>query len=214
MRGHDNIASDVEPEPRWCLLRLDLLLHRNQRVDHRVSDLVDVFVRGTLANEVRDRLGRVDEEKLRERVRKDPVDLLWHRPVEASKPGLDVADRNAELCRDKRCGKGRVHVPGDEQDVRPGLDEEGLEALHHPSGLLCVRSGADVEHVGGTSFGELIEKDGRRVVLVVLLGVNEDRRESIRASVELGDHGRRLHEVGPGADHRDHSQGGCHGRRS
>jgi hypothetical protein len=139
--------------------RSDALAHRDERVDHRVADVVDRVLRVSLAEQVLARLGRVDEQQLGDGVGHDPVDLLGHRAVEAAQAGLDVADRHVELGRDERGRHRRVHVARHQHDVRLHLDQHRLQPLHQAGGLLRMRAGADLEPVVRLADAELVEED-------------------------------------------------------
>jgi hypothetical protein len=125
--------------------RVDPLPHRDQRVDHRVADVVDRLCGAAFREQVVARLRRVDEQELRDLVGDDPVDLLRHCPVERAQSRLDVPDRELQLGGRQRRSKRRVHVAGDEHDVRLGLDQHRLEPLHHARRLLRVRPRADAQ---------------------------------------------------------------------
>ena len=136
--------------------------------------------RDSLSTEVVDRLRRVDEQQVRHRVGDHPVDLLGHRPVKAAQAGLDVADRDAELACDQAGRQRGVDIAWNEHDVRLGLEQHGLQPLHHASGLLRVRARADAEHVvWGTDAQFLEEHLGHRGV-VVLAGVDQHRARTRR----------------------------------
>ena len=91
-----------------------------------------------------------------------------------------------------------------------GLEQHGLEPLHHASGLLRVRARADAEHVVGGGDAQFLEEDLGHRRVVVLAGVDQHRVELVGTSLELGDDRRRLHEVGASADNREHGPGGRH----
>ena len=90
-----------------------------------------------LGAEVRERLVRVGEEQIGELVGDDAVDLLGHRAVEAAQPRLEVGDRDPELGGDERRGERRVHVAGNDHEVRALASRHGLEPLHHARRLLA-----------------------------------------------------------------------------
>jgi hypothetical protein len=113
---------------------LDPRAHRDERVDHRVPDVVDVGLRAALGQEVLPRFRRVDEEQLGEVVGDDPVDLFGQRAVERAQPGLDVPDRQRDAVTR---GHRQFTSPGT-GDVRLGLEEHGSR-LHHARGLLRVQ---------------------------------------------------------------------------
>ena len=158
---------------------LDPLPHRDQRVDHRVADVVDPGRRAAFGEQVVARLGRVDEQELGELVGDDAVDLLGHRPVERAQARLDVSDRDEQLRGGERGGQRRVHVPGHEHDVRLRLEQHRLEPLHDRGGLLRVRSRADPERVVGVADAELLEEDLGHLAVVVLARVDEHVLELI-----------------------------------
>jgi hypothetical protein len=183
---------------------LDPRPHRDERVDHRVADVVDELVGTPLGDEVVARLGRVDEEQGGELVGDEAVELLGHRPVEAPQARLDVGDRDLQLGRRHGGRQRRVHVPGHEDHVGRPVDEDRLEALHHARGLLPVRARPDVEHEVRLADLELLEEDLRHRVVVVLAGVHQHLLELVGTPAELGHDRDGLHEVGARPDNRKH----------
>ena len=71
--------------------------------------------------------------------------------------------------------------PGHEHEVRPLVGEHRLEPLDHPRRLLGVGARADAEHVVGLGHAELLEEDLGHRAVVVLAGVDDDRRVGARS---------------------------------
>ena len=65
-----------------------------------------------------------------------PVQLLGHRRVEAAQSGLDVGDRDRELCGRECCGDRRVDVAGDDDEVGLLALEETGDSAEDQRGLL------------------------------------------------------------------------------
>ena len=202
VQGDDEVPAALEPALLRRLARVDPLSHGDERVDHRVADVVDRRSRAALGEQVVARLGRVDEEQLRELVGDDAVQLLRQRPVERAQARLDVAERNLELRRGDRGRHRRVDVARDEHHVGLGLEQHRLEPLHDARGLLRVRAGSDPERIVGLADPELLEEDLGQLPVVVLPRVHEDVLELVAAPLQLGRDRRDLHHVRPRADDR------------
>ncbi len=71
-------------------------------------------------------------------VRKNPVDLLGHGPVEGPQAGLYVADANVQLGGGQRAGEHRVRVTLDVDQAGRFLRQYVLDARQHLSGLAAV----------------------------------------------------------------------------
>ena len=164
---------------------------------------MDRLRRATFGDEVVPRLGRVDEQELRDLVGQKAVQLLGHGAVEATKPRLDVADRDAALGRREGGGERRVHVSGDEDDVRLDLQQQRFETRDNTRRLLSVRPRADAEKVIGLADAEVLEEDLGHLSVVVLSGVNEHQVEGVGMAAELGHDRGHLHEVRPSAYDRE-----------
>jgi len=123
----------------------------------------------------------------------DAVALLGHRPVPTAQTGLDVADGDAAFGRGDRCGQCRVHVSGNDDELRSELGEQALELSQ------CVRNRRRFELDVRLRQGKFREEDVFHDRVVVLAGVDE-----LLVDVALlfeGDvDGRYLHVVGPRAD--------------
>ena len=123
----------------------------------------------------RPRRSRRAEEKRREPVDDDAVELLGHRPVERAQARLDVGDRHAELRGRERAGERRVRVAVDEHPVRLLLEHGALDPGQHARGLLGVRarSRASSRYAGGASPSSS-KKTSESSRIVVLAGVQHD----------------------------------------
>ncbi len=130
----------------------------------------------------------------------DAVALLGHREVAAAQAGLDVRQRQVERGRGKGAGERRVGIAVDEHPVGPLLAQASLDRRLHD---LWV-GGAQVEPVARLREAELLEEDLRKLVVVVLPGVDDDLVETVLAE---GDRrGRGLNELGAVA----HDRGDFH----
>ena len=82
----------------------------------------------------------------------DPVDLLGHRAVEAAQARLDVRDGDLQLGRDERAASVELTSPTTITRSDARLDQNRLESLHHPRGLLGVAPRADLQHWSGAGM--------------------------------------------------------------
>jgi hypothetical protein len=197
----DQVLALRETVVRGRAERVDAVAHRDERVDHRVADVVDPGRAPAFREQVVTRFRRVDEQELRELVGDDPVDLLRHRTVERAEARLHVADREQKLACGQRGGHGRVHVARHEHDVRLGLQQDRLEPLHDRGRLLRVRPGPDAERIFRLPHAELLDEDLGHLAVVVLAGVDEDVFELVATPAELSRDRCDLHHVRPRADH-------------
>ncbi len=203
VQRHEHVPADPQAVARGRVLRLDAASHRHQRVDHRVSDMVDVQLVPPLREQVLARLGRVREEDVRHRVGQHAVDLLGHRAVEGAQPGLDVGDGLSELAGDERGGKRRVHIARHQHHVGPLGEQDRLQALHRARGLQGVRTRAHAEAMVGLGDSQLREEHLGHRLVVVLAGVHEHVHELLPAALQRRDDRRDLHEVRPRAHDRE-----------
>ena len=79
------------------------------------------------------------EQQIRQVIGEDAVDLLGHRSVEGTEPGLDVGYRDFQLRRRQRAGECRIGVAVDQHAVRPLLGDHFLDRNQHAGGLHAVR---------------------------------------------------------------------------
>ena len=91
------------------------------------------------AREVLDRLVASAGSRAPRDGRRDPVDLLRHRPVEAPQPRLDVGRPGSRsLAAQSAAPQRRVDVARHEHEVGRLVREHRLEPLQHPGDLLGV----------------------------------------------------------------------------
>ena len=199
----DEVRPGRKPKALVNDAAVDPLAHRHERVDHRVAHVVNRLDRAAFANEVLACLWRVDEQQIGYGVGQDAVDLLGHRAVERAQPRLDVADSNAQLGRHDRGGERRVDIAGNEHDVRPPLQQHGLEPLHDARCRRCMGASPDVEPDVGLANPEFVEEHLRHGGVVMLTGMDERVFERLGTLGQSRDDRRDLHEVGTGADDRD-----------
>ena len=133
-------------------------------------------------------------------VREHAVELLRHRAVERTHAGLDVRDRDARLRRGQRAGQCGVRVAVDQDAVRPALGEQRGDRREHPRGLLGVRPAVDAQLQLRARDAELAHEDRRKLVVVVLAGVDE---QLVVALAQQARHRRRLDELRAVPDDRD-----------
>jgi hypothetical protein len=110
-----------------------------ERIDHQVADELNSFRSYPLPQKVvlRRPLRRV--EQIRDLVRQNTVDFLWHGAVEAAEARLDVGNGELLLGSHQAAGKGRIHVTDDHDTRRLEAVQHWLEALHHLGRLHRVR---------------------------------------------------------------------------
>ena len=164
----EDVPARLEPEPleRLGALRRD---RREEPVDvcHHVADH-EPLARDAFALELPGRALVRAEEQLRDPVDRDPIALLRHREVEATKPRLDVRERR----RARRLGarERRVRVAEDEHPV--GLLGRDRLADRRPHRVRV--GGLQPEPVPRRREPELLEEDVRELPVVVLPRVQHD----------------------------------------
>ena len=82
--------------------------------------------------------------------------------------------------------------------------ERGLEAAHHLGGLRRMAAGPDVEVDVGSRQAEVGEQAAAHVLVVVLAGVDQQRRQRRHVTGQRTQDRRHLHEVRPRADDAHH----------
>ena len=205
VEGHQQVAAGLQSVLAAGLQRPETVFERDQAVDHRVADEVDLVPGDVLALEVADRLFGMHIELVGDRVGEDPVDLLGHGAVVAAQTGLDVADGDAQLHGGQCGGHGRVHVPGHHHQVGRVRDQQRFEAFHHLGGLLGVGAGADLEHVVGRGNAELFEEDLGHQAVVMLARMDDHLLAFGHAITQGGDDRGHLDEVRSSAENVDNS---------
>ena len=139
MQRDDQVIALRQPVAGGCVEGVDPLAHRDERIDHGVSDIVDLRLVSAFCEQVLARLGRMDEQQVRNRIGENAIYLLGHRAIERAQAGLHVGDLHTELDGDQRGRERRVDVAGNQHHVGPLRDYDGLQALHYRRGLLSVR---------------------------------------------------------------------------
>ena len=142
-----------------------------QGVNHHVADKKYLFWRDALSLEILVGAARGGEQKIRECVGDDAVDLLRHPAVETAQAGLDVGHRRPQFGGGDGAGQRRVDVADHDHHVRAFLQQYFFESHHHAGGLLSVGAGADAQVDVGAGDAQLVEKDLGHFVVVVLTGV-------------------------------------------
>ncbi len=139
------------------------------RVGHHVADDLDPTADSLRLERAARALVRTEEQG-RNAVDLDPVALLGHREVAASKARLDMRKRNAGRLRRigaRECG---VRVSVDKDPIGPCV-EDGLEdRRQHRVGVGRLQ----FERVPGLPELELVEEHPRQLVVVVLARVEHD----------------------------------------
>ena len=189
---HEDVATGLQAEVTPGLERQRVILVRPERVDHRVADERDLRGQG-FGVQIRVRVVAVGQQQGREVVGDDAVAFLGHRPVPTAQAGLDVADGDAAFGRRDRCGKCRVHVSGNDDELRSEVGKEAFELSQ------CVRERRRFELDVRFRQRELCEEDVFHDRVVVLAGVDE-LLVDVALLFEGGVDGRYLHVVRPRAD--------------
>ena len=133
-------AAVHEPEHLQNRVRPRARQQPGQRVDHDVANARDRRLPGAFGEQVLVGVGRWREVPGRQAVSDDTVDVVRRAAMVRSKPGLDVADRNASLRGRERRRHRRVRVAVDERRVGPELAEAALHADEDLGGLLRLRA--------------------------------------------------------------------------
>src|SRR5262245_45495158 len=178
-------------------------------IDHHVSDEKHPVGRYSLAREVNTSAFLRGEEKVRDGVGQDPIDLLRHGAVEAAEPcfhvghfrpttqGINDLDRRQSAC------DGRIHVSDYNDQVGLPFDDGLLEALQNPGSLNTVALRADLEPDVRLGEVEIPEENVRQSFIIVLPGVNQCYAKPRTGSYCPIDRGH-FHEVWPGtSDEKD-----------
>lgn len=150
-----------------------------------------------LAYEVLLGLGRRREQQVRQPIREDAVDLLWHRPVPRSKPRFNMHDGDPELRSRERGGYRACHVADDHDDLRATGEQVAFHAHEHRRRLLSVRAPAGPQPLVRLGHSQVAEEDVAHRRVEVLPRVHQARGDA--AGAKRPSHGRHLHEVRAGA---------------
>src|SRR6266550_2526397 len=111
-----------------------------QRVDHRVAHEMDRRGIDSLAHKIRYGACRMREEDRAEVIGEPAILLLWHRVVEAAESGLDVRNRNVELCRGECRAERRIDIACYYDQGGSELDQNLLHSDERPRRLFRVRA--------------------------------------------------------------------------
>jgi len=150
--------------------------------------------------EVRDAARLRREQEVAQRIDDDAVHLLRHRGVEAAQACLDMRDRNPEGGRGKRPRGAGIDVADDHDQIGPEPSEHLLEVGQHPPDLCRLPAGGAGKHDVGRRKLQLREQLLRHRGVVVLPGMDEQRREHVGTRPLRGEHRGHLYEVRPGPD--------------
>ena len=189
-----------EPGPRGALALAQ------QLVDDGVAGDVDALAGHAFAEQQVARARRRREQVLGQVIGEDAVDLLRHGAIVRAQAGFDVAHLDAELVRGHGARQHRVRVALHQQDVGPLPLEDRLHAEHDRADLVRLAARAHLQVDVGLRQLQLPEEHAVELERVMLAGVDQHVRHLARAA--RADHGRHLHDLGPGADgdrdpHRD-----------
>ena len=107
-------------------------------------------------------------------VRKDTVNLFRHFPVVAAQPGFHMGDRDMQLGRCKRTGKGGIGVAIDHQHVRLLLKQDLFNLHQHSARLFTVITRTYAKIIGWFWKPQLLKEYFRHSEVIVLAGVDEN----------------------------------------
>ena len=166
------MASILQAEFLEHRRRLHLFVIGHQGVDHGIAGEMDALLRSSFRLQVVDAALLCDEEMVGDAVREDAVDLLRHAEVAATEAAFEMPQGDAHLIGHQRTGKGAVHIPGHDHQVRPHLCGRGLQGDH------------DMAHLGGRAGlwgiqkvvrqqAELIKEDGAHLLVIMLAGMHQ-----------------------------------------
>jgi len=140
----------------------------------------------------------------------DAVHLLRHLPVEGPQAGFHVSEGHPHFRGDEGPRERRVRVAVHEDEVRPLLLEDVLEASHHVGGLPAVAPAPDSEVVVRPGDVQDFEEHIRHVLVVMLPRVDQDLFVVLP---NLAAHRRGLDELRSCADDARNFQGAQDGLR-
>src|SRR5207244_6834796 len=101
-----------------------------QAVDHDVADERYLVVRLSLGAKLFVGVPGRGQQQVSQAISDNPIDLLWHRSVEAAKTRLDVRDLDPALGRDDGGRHRGVDIAVDYDPIGPHVDENRFDALH------------------------------------------------------------------------------------
>jgi hypothetical protein len=195
-RHQDVLALGQAVVHKGCRALLGDREERQRDVSHHVAYQVHALG-DVLAGQVRHgRRGRAEEQVARV-VCQHAVELLGHGAVEGAHSGLDVRDRDAQLCGRERTGERGVGVAVDQDQLGRELLEQRRECREHAGGLLGVRAAMDVQLAVRGRDAELVEEDPAELVVVVLTCVDQNL---VGQLAELARDRGGLHELRPISD--------------
>ncbi len=175
----------------------DAVAYELVAIDHDVADADDAIGRDTLGAQIVVGVLRRGPQQIGDRIGDDPVDFLGHGAVAAAQAGLEMGERQAELLCDQTASQRRVDVADHDDPVGRRRAAEALIGNHHAAGLLGVAAAADLEIVVRRRQSEIGEERIRHVGVVVLAGMDDDRRGPVARRGERVIERRDLHEIRP-----------------
>ena len=104
----------------------------------------------------------------------------------------------------QRASERGVHIAHHEYTTRLVLVKHGLKAAHHFSGLHGMRARADFEVDIGPRQAQVIKELLAHALVVVLAGVQQQRRQRRLVRCQSAQDRGHLHEIGPRAHDAHH----------
>ena len=164
----------------------------------------DARGRDALRDQVAVGVGRWRPQHVGDRVGGEAVDLLGHGPVARAQPRFQMDGGDAELDADQRRGDGRIDVADHDQPVGPVRSSAtfSYSIITRP---VCAPwlPEPTPRWKSGVGQAEIAEDRVRHVGVVMLAGMDQDRREVGRGGERVPER-RHLHEIGTrGGDQMD-----------
>src|SRR5262245_18339985 len=131
---------------------------RQQGVDHHIADEPRLEFRYAFTRQVRQSSRFGDEQQVGDGISENPVDLLWHCPVETAQTRFDMHDRNTPFNRGERARHRALDISDHHCRGRSILEEMGFVGFENACGLDAVRSRSSTEMNVGCGNIELFEE--------------------------------------------------------
>ncbi len=199
MHGDQNEASFLQAEPRRNIQVPGAGQLAVESIDHQVADEMNLLLADALAKQVLLPTVLGNEQNIGKRIGHDPIDLLWHSPIERPQAGLQMGDRDVKLGGRKAARQRGVDISGHDNPRRATGNQMVLISLHDPGRLPGMGIGPNLQQDVGGADSELLEEDIGHARVVVLTGM--DQADAAAGwGLQRAEQGCDLHEIRPGAD--------------
>jgi hypothetical protein len=88
---------------------------------------------------------RRSEQKIRQPVGHDSVNLFWHASIKRTKPSFDVTDTYEQLCANQGGSYRGIDIPVNNDDVWLAFQQNRLETAHYIRRLPGMAARADFQ---------------------------------------------------------------------